>query len=203
MTQPEIPPSLFSLVPEPLQEKVSIHWQAWRQACLNVQQSPIDGLDIALLGKLWACSDFVATVMIKQPGQCAAMIKNGELDSTKNLQQYKADLEVLLTELPAANDVALMQCLRQFRQRQMLRIAWRDLAALAPTMDTLANLTNLAEACVDSTLEYLYQDQCLALGTPTDDAGQPMRMVVLGMGKLGGHELNFSSDIDLIFAYPE
>lgn len=203
MTQPEYPPLLLSLVPEPLQGKVSIHWDAWQQACSKIEQSPIEYLDLALLGKLWACSDFVATVMHRYPDQCRAMFKKGELDSSKSLEQYRIELDGLLAELPAANDAALMQCLRQYRQRQMYRIAWRDLAGLADTMETLANLTDLAETCVDLALEVLYQDQCQALGTPTDAEGQPMRMVVLGMGKLGGHELNFSSDIDLIFAYPE
>ena len=203
MTQPEISPSLLSRVPSPLQEKVSIHWDAWQQACSKIKQSPTEGLDLVLLGKLWACSDFVAGVMIRQPAQCLAMLNSGELDSSKNLEQYNAELADLLAVLPAANDFALMQCLRQFRQRQMFRIAWRDLVAVAETLETLANLTDLAETCVDLTLEYLYQDQCQALGTPEDAEGNPMRMVVLGMGKLGGHELNFSSDIDLIFAYPE
>ena len=203
MTQPELPPLLLSLVPTSLQEKVSIHWDAWQQACSKIDQSQTEKLDLALLGKLWACSDFLASVMVKQPDQCLHMINNGELDTGKNLELYKAQLEVLLADLPAVNDIALMQCLRQFRQRQMLRIVWRDISGMAATMEILANLTDLAESCVDITLEYLYQDQCQALGTPTDDQGQAMRMVVLGMGKLGGHELNFSSDIDLIFAYPE
>ncbi|MFW2373050.1 MAG: bifunctional [glutamate--ammonia ligase]-adenylyl-L-tyrosine phosphorylase/[glutamate--ammonia-ligase] adenylyltransferase [Gammaproteobacteria bacterium] len=203
MTQPEIPPLLLSQVPLALREKVSIHWEAWQQACRNIEQSESVGLDLALLGKHWACSDFVAGVMIKQPAQCLAMFNTGELDSSKNLEQYQSELAGLLADLPLANDFALMQGLRQFRQRQMFRIAWRDLATQAATLETLANLTDLAETCVELTLEYLYQDQCQALGTPTDAEGQSMRMVVLGMGKLGGHELNFSSDIDLIFAYPE
>ena len=168
MTQPEISPSLLSRVPSPLQEKVSIHWDAWQQACSKIKQSPTEGLDLVLLGKLWACSDFVAGVMIRQPAQCLAMLNSGELDSSKNLEQYNAELADLLAVLPAANDFALMQCLRQFRQRQMFRIAWRDLVAVAETLETLANLTDLAETCVDLTLEYLYQDQCQALGTPED-----------------------------------
>jgi glutamate-ammonia-ligase adenylyltransferase len=119
------------------------------------------------------------------------------------LADYQAELTDLFDSLPAANDVPLMQGLRLFRLKHMLRIAWRDLAGLAATTETLANLTDLAEACVDSSLEFLYQDQCRQLGVPQDEAGRQQRLVVLGMGKLGGHELNFSSDIDLIFAFPE
>ena len=96
-----------------------------------------------------------------------------------------------------------MRQLRLFRHQQMLRIAWRDLAGLADNVETFRNLTDLAEACVDSTLELLYLDQCRQLGEPCDSEGRPQRMVVLGMGKLGGYELNYSSDIDLIFYYPE
>jgi len=88
-----------------------------------------------------------------------------------------------------------MQQLRLFRAQQMLRIAWRDLSACADTTETLCNLTDLAEACVDITLETLYQDQCKQLGVPLNNKGEPQQLVVLGMGKLGGCELNFSSDI--------
>ncbi len=85
----------------------------------------------------------------------------------------------------------------------MVRIAWRDLAGRAPLTEVLADLSALAEACVDLALEQLYLLMCEQFGTPLGEGGEAQRLVVLGMGKLGGGELNFSSDIDLIFAYPE
>ena len=84
----------------------------------------------------------------------------------------------------------------------MIRIGWRDLANLAPLTETLNDLSNLADAAIDCALNKLYTWQCERFGTPRDEHGDAQQLVVLGMGKLGGQELNFSSDIDLIFAYP-
>ncbi|MDZ7809168.1 MAG: hypothetical protein U5L11_02290 [Arhodomonas sp.] len=97
----------------------------------------------------------------------------------------------------------LQRALRRFRDAQMVRIAWRDLAGIATLEETLGELSALAEACIDRTLAHLYERRCRLWGTPRNADGEPQRMVVLGMGKLGGAELNFSSDIDLIFAFPD
>ena len=94
--------------------------------------------------------------------------------------------------------------LRQQRNKQMARIAIRDLTGLAPLKEVLRDVSNLAEAIVNSALDWHYEQFCLRYGTPIGaESGEPQKMIVIGMGKLGGHELNFSSDIDLIFVYPE
>ena len=98
----------------------------------------------------------------------------------------------------------LNQQLRQFRRAEMVRIAIRDLNGMAEVTETLRDLSDLADALVASTVDWHYQQMVLKSGTPIgEESGEPQRMLVLGMGKLGGHELNFSSDIDLIFVYPE
>ncbi len=101
------------------------------------------------------------------------------------------------------DELSLHQVLRQFRSREMLRIAWRDLSGRALLDETLADLSTLADAIIDEALSWLYERLCAQWGTPRDSEGNAERMIVLGMGKLGGQELNFSSDIDLIFAFPE
>ena len=85
----------------------------------------------------------------------------------------------------------------------MLRIVWRDIAGWAEFKETTHDLSYLAEVCIDTALSNLYQWQCETLGTPVDEDGVAQQLVVLGMGKLGAWELNVSSDIDLIFAFPE
>ena len=151
--------------------------------------------------RVWAGSEFVTRACIDDPSLVTGFLDEGCLLADYAAGEYPRRLARFLEGVRDAK--TLGRRLREFRGREMVRIAWRDLAGLATTMETLANLTDLAEICVDLTLEYLYQEQCQALGTPIDAEGQPMRMVVLGMGKLGGYELNFSSDIDLIFAFPE
>ncbi|MCP4722496.1 MAG: bifunctional [glutamate--ammonia ligase]-adenylyl-L-tyrosine phosphorylase/[glutamate--ammonia-ligase] adenylyltransferase, partial [Desulfobacteraceae bacterium] len=85
---------------------------------------------------------------------------------------------------------------------ESIRIAWRDLTGTAGLKETLRDLSNLAEACVRFGFDFLYDDLCQRLGTPADTKGNFQQVIVLGMGKLGARELNFSSDIDLIFVYP-
>lgn len=93
--------------------------------------------------------------------------------------------------------------LRQFRNREMTYIAWRDFIGNWELEQSLEHLSQLAEAMIFETYQWQYKACCELWGTPCNDAGEAQPMLVIGMGKLGGGELNFSSDIDLIFTYPE
>ena len=195
--------SLYKYVPEALRARVSQYGQDWQQACQAIDAEPTANIDLSLLGKVWACSEFMARTMIRHPRLWLELVQNKALQQTFNLEDYQQQLNQRLENLAADNDIALMRALRLFRQQQMMRIAWRDLCDLAVTSETLANLSELAECCVDISLERVYQDQCRQLGVPLRSDGSEQRLVVLGMGKLGGGELNFSSDIDLIFSFAE
>jgi glutamate-ammonia-ligase adenylyltransferase len=84
----------------------------------------------------------------------------------------------------------------------MVRIIWRDLAGLADLAETLEDLSELADQCIAQSLALLHGWCVAQWGEPRDAAGRAQRLIILGMGKLGARELNLSSDIDLIFAYP-
>lgn len=103
--------------------------------------------------------------------------------------------------LSSADPETLDACLRQIRRIEMIRIAWRDIAGLADTAETLRDLSDLADQSVQQALKAHERILMQRHGVPRDSGGTPQRLVVLGMGKLGGHELNYSSDIDLIFAF--
>ena len=116
------------------------------------------------------------------------------------------ELRDALSELIAAcdNEDTLALTLRRFRSRQQVRIIWRDLTRQAALAETCRDLSDLADASVDLAYHWLYTRHCEQFGVPTGRrSGNPQHMVILGMGKLGAHELNLSSDIDLIFGYPE
>ncbi len=200
--------SLYQHVPDLLHERVARHWQNWLESCALAGLKPATEDALSVLGKIWACSEFVARVMIRNPQLYFELIQSDSFNQSFSFEHYCHLLNQRFEslELPdtvQADDTATMQQLRYFRQQQMLRIAWRDLAGLADTTETLRNLSELAESCIEITLERLFQAQCKQLGTPLKSDGTVQRLVVLGMGKLGGYELNFSSDIDLIFAYAE
>lgn len=144
-------------------------------------------------------SDFVQDGVIAHPHWLA------ELESVPpqadEWQQYG---EWLQAALATVNDEAtLMHELRLFRRRMMVRIAWAQALSLVEDTDILQQLSHLAETLIVCARDWLYDACCREWGTPCSQEGIPQPLLILGMGKLGGGELNFSSDIDLIFAWPE
>ncbi len=93
--------------------------------------------------------------------------------------------------------------LRQLRQRVLLTLMERELAGAASLAEVCSTMTALAEVCIALALEALTPELEQTLGVPMSDSGERQELIVVGMGKLGGGELNVSSDIDLVFVYPE
>ncbi|HET9485369.1 MAG TPA: bifunctional [glutamate--ammonia ligase]-adenylyl-L-tyrosine phosphorylase/[glutamate--ammonia-ligase] adenylyltransferase, partial [Xanthomonadales bacterium] len=93
--------------------------------------------------------------------------------------------------------------LRRFRRRESLRLVVRDVLGIDEVEATLAGASELAEACIEAALAHAVRELEPRYGTPRSEAGEPQQLCVVGMGKLGGGELNFSSDVDLVFAFPE
>ncbi len=108
-----------------------------------------------------------------------------------------------LADAAPADEAALARALRRLRQRVMVHVMARDLGRLADLAEVTGTVTTLAEACIAFALDWLDADLASRFGEPIDAAGVRQRLMVVGMGKLGGGELNVSSDIDLIFVYPE
>ncbi len=110
--------------------------------------------------------------------------------------------------LLAASDYnAALARLREFKQREMLRIAARDLARLGKLTEILQEISDVADVCLDAVWQVCHQQLAGRYGqTWHQDAGgrwQPTAGCVVGLGKLGGQELNYSSDVDVLFVYSE
>ena len=103
----------------------------------------------------------------------------------------------------AHSEAELFAELRHFRQREALRLIWRDVNDLDTIETTLTGASVLAETCIEAALLGAERKVAARHGAIRDAHGTPQRMVVFGLGKLGGGELNFSSDIDLVFAFAE
>jgi len=115
----------------------------------------------------------------------------------------RADLLDRLASLSWQDEAGLQRALRDLRQRAMGLLIVRDLSGLADLAEVLRTCTDLAEVCIRAACDWLHADLATVHGEPLDGEGRPQQMIVVGMGKLGGQELNVSSDIDLIFVYPE
>ena len=123
------------------------------------------------------------------------------LSGTGNRMTYEQKLKAILADV--GDEDSLMRLLRRCRRRELVRIAWRDLAGWTDLAETMTELSAFADACLDRTLKILHRWQCTLSGIPTAEDGSEQHLVILGLGKLGARELNFSSDVDLIFAYPK
>ena len=195
------PTELTELLPPALQDSVSLYWQDWCQSCESQDLSFDIPIPLSRVGRIWACSEFAARLCTRKPHLLKSIFDDG-LETDLALSDYKTRIETAIAEA-ADNDEAAMEAIRLQRQKEMLRIAWRDLDDIAPLEQILAELSDFAEAMVSVTLDHLHGKAVDIMGTPMSESGEPQSMLVLGMGKLGGRELNFSSDIDLIFMYPE
>ena len=152
--------------------------------------------------RVCAASDFVIEQSVRDPLMLLELVAWGELDRGFAPGELCGQIAVAVQQ--AQTEDELGRVLRRQRTRQQVRIIWRDLTRQADLVQTCRDLSDMADASIDQAYQWLYQRHCALFGTPTGRrSGEPQHMVILGMGKLGAVELNLSSDIDLIFAYPE
>jgi glutamate-ammonia-ligase adenylyltransferase len=115
----------------------------------------------------------------------------------------RAEMTQALAGAAADDEAALKRRLRRLRQRVLLRVMARDLSGRAPLAEVCGSMTDLAELALCAALDWADARLRAAFGTPRSSAGRAQRLLIVGMGKLVGRELNVSSDIDLVFVYPE
>ena len=144
-----------------------------------------------------AASDFAFDALRREP----ALLGPGLVEFVNDPRHASARAKV-----PAearADGAGFASWLRRFRRRESLRLVVRDVLAIDPVEATLAGASELAEAAIDATLAHATRELLPRFGTPRNAAGEAQALCVIGMGKLGGGELNFSSDVDLVFAFAE
>jgi [glutamine synthetase] adenylyltransferase / [glutamine synthetase]-adenylyl-L-tyrosine phosphorylase len=204
-------------LPHFLETAAAARWTAFEE---TVQEQglawPHPANVVEPLKRAFAFSPFVARTAIHRPGLAVDLMASGDLTRSYAGDDYPLRFRHLMlsqgsTSRPAGDDpkareprseVDFQIQLRLFRQREMMRIAVRDLTGLGDLNATVQDLSSLADTCLQLALGFLDGQQRRLWGTPVDADGRTQHLVVLGMGKLGANELNFSSDVDLMFAYP-
>ncbi|MCX7562255.1 bifunctional [glutamate--ammonia ligase]-adenylyl-L-tyrosine phosphorylase/[glutamate--ammonia-ligase] adenylyltransferase [Xanthomonadaceae bacterium XH05] len=174
-------------LPAPLVELLKRQRERLREAAPKAlaQHDARDG-QAARLDRLLIASDYALDQMCRYPEMLS------ELDTGSGGLVLDAGAE---ERWPFA--------LRRYRHAQSVRLIHRDVNGIDRVEDTLAGTSQLAERCLSGALDALVTGMEASHGTPRDARGTAQRLVVFGLGKLGGSELNFSSDIDLVFAFPE
>jgi [glutamine synthetase] adenylyltransferase / [glutamine synthetase]-adenylyl-L-tyrosine phosphorylase len=151
---------------------------------------------------VWACSEFCADACRRDDGLLPWLATDGRLLEPFDPGDYVAAVDQA-TAPGTTDDATFMSALRQFRRRHLVRIAWRDLVGIAPIDTILRELSLLADACISAACRHATALLGQRHGVPRGADGTELPLLVLGMGKLGGGELNFSSDVDLVFCFPE
>lgn len=195
-------------LPDQLQVIVAPYWQRLAE-CPDFKNSSLaELLSIEIdfsqeINQVWAASDFVANAVLSNPLLLQSIFSR----RCSNRTAYFERLESILAPLKKITDYKsgieqLKSQLRNFHRLEFILIIWRDICRYAEVHEVCQQMSELADASLQATLEILHAWCSSEWGQPMA-RGKPQSMVVIGMGKLGANELNVSSDIDLIFAYPE
>lgn len=155
---------------------------------------------------LLANSRFFTDVLMRQPEMFLWLLHEGDLHMSRLLSHYRREVRRTMAAHPDSTE--LRRVLSRMRRREMVRIGLRDILNLGTVEETTREISELAQALTAAAAETAYAEMTARYGEPMTEPSpsnpaRPCGMCVLGMGKLGGRELNFSSDIDLIFIYDE
>ncbi len=158
--------------------------------------SPLDSAPA--LDSVLAYSRYAQRVLSAEPNLRIAL-------ETERHRPYSRDEMQAFLDQHALNQTGdLNRALRALRKRVMLRLIARDLSGSADLTEVMRTITDLAEVALTTALQWLDAELRLSWGTPIgEESGTAQSLIVVAMGKLGGEELNVSSDIDLIYIYPE
>jgi glutamate-ammonia-ligase adenylyltransferase len=161
-----------------------------------------------ILAALFSGSQALSEQLLAHPAWLAEGLTPERLAPPRRVQGLRRDVQAWLRPLLEARDyAAAFARLREFKQREMLRIAARDLARLGRTLEICDEISAVAEVCLDTLVQLCRRQMVERFGQPfhldADGRWQPTEFCVLGLGKLGGQELNYSSDIDLMFVYTD
>src|ERR1051326_6764493 len=160
-----------------------------------------------ILASLFAGSDPLSNSLLAHP-QWLKLLDPESLKFPRRKQGFAAEVETSLAPFLHARDFeSALKCVRGFKQREMLRIGARDLAELANAIEITRELSDVADVCLQAVWSICFARLSDKLGTPfhqdLDGRWHPTKICVLGMGKLGGQELNYSSDVDVLFVYSD
>jgi glutamate-ammonia-ligase adenylyltransferase len=154
---------------------------------------------------VFSYSGFLSEALMLHPEWMDALVASGDLDRLLSAEEFAERLKACLDRDHPEGGLPSPHALALFRRQQLLRIVLRDVLALGALSDFTAELSNLADAILDAAYRHIRRDLASRYGAPryAQENGQSVEcgFSVIALGKLGGQELNYSSDIDLMFVY--
>jgi len=156
---------------------------------------PLPGDLVAGVVRLVAASEFAAATLL---AEAAELI--GERGIVAHPQSALDRFAVAIADADSID--AFRRSIRRFRRRYLAQVLWREITGASTLDETLSLLSRLADRMIGFATERAEAELAARFGHVLDADGDRVPLVVVGMGKLGGGELNFSSDVDLVFLYP-
>jgi glutamate-ammonia-ligase adenylyltransferase len=193
-------PILESVVQSPSPDAALNNLERVSAECAGAIQK-LDPKDLSRLVAVCGSSNFLIAIILKHPELLAWLFDEG-LAEARSLESLTAEAASRVEGLTSVEDAS--KELRLMKQKEYLRIGSRDLLRIAPLEETTRELSDLASACLDAAVKFSIARHKAAHGSPLyvqDGVEKEAGLTVIGMGKLGGRELNFSSDIDIIYIY--
>ena len=165
-------------------------WSIWR---LLEEQPAI----LRLLGSILGSSAYLARTLVDTPELIDLLVQLGQTPPTRTAQQVAADLAARLADVPGDDPEALWSAIAEVKNGHVLRVGLADFAGALDPLAVCAELTAIAEACLEHALAIVALQLAERHGRPPDNA----RLAVLGLGKLGGRELGYAADLDVVFVF--
>lgn len=152
---------------------------------------------------VFAHSRFLSEEILERPEWAEQLLDASELTKVVTSDALRAQLEAEHSAGVVASDASYPLDLAKFRRSQILRILVRDVLGLGTLPEITAELSDLADTLVGVAYQRIYRNLVRRYGVPRSESGSEARFAVIALGKLGGKELNYSSDIDLMFLYSD
>ena len=156
-----------------------------------------DPASLAILMRIFSTGPFLSSVVVDDP-EAWEQVRLGE-GRPESRESLAAEARALTSMLGDAD--AVMQSIRRFKRRELLRIAYGDVVSGHRLETVTSQLSHLADAVLAAAVDASLRRVSAQWGTPREPSGRPATLAVMALGKLGGRELNYSSDIDLVFVY--
>lgn len=173
------------------------HWQNVCHAFIIQHQLTSDIIEP--LSRSLAASEFAQQFFFTHPALLCEVLKAHDRADLRDHELYRAHLAAL----PKDNEFVYMKALRRLRKQNLFKILYRAIGLKVNVEQTLKELSLFADCCLLDVMHFAQQQLDSQYLVPTDTNGFPQQLLIVALGKLGGFELNFSSDIDIYFVYPE
>jgi glutamate-ammonia-ligase adenylyltransferase len=158
---------------------------------------------LSVLVAVCGFSHFLTDLLVREPTLLWWIVHDGRLHKEKSYPEYREESRALVEGARSSEEAHEQLC--RWKYRELLRVAVRDILRIVSIEEITREISDIAQACIAAAADVVWEELVSAYGEPRAESeiapNQPAGMCILGMGKLGGRELNFSSDIDLVFIY--